>query len=220
MGPLTMAALGSAASSVIGKGIDALTGGGNVDSPTMKEMAGAQRAAIRGKIEAADKYGISRLYALGAPTMSTGFSTGGSEPTLGAQLSDMGADVSRAVAAVQSDEERALQALTLEKAGLENDFLRAQIQSVNMRTARESGPAYPVIPVTSNPLPGMGGGFLGVQHPGLGQKAENDYSDIGGNIFGGAALVNDSVRDVEAWFRRNFPSAERLEPYLPFNLFR
>ena len=75
-------------------------------------------------------------------------------------------------------------------------------------------------PVTVLPLPGSGGGKLGVQYPNLGQNAENHYSDIGGNIFGGAALANDTVRDLEAWFRGNFPDMRQYEKYLPFNLFR
>lgn len=216
MDPMVVAAglnvAGNLAGNLIGRGGG--TPGGN-----MRNMREANTAAIMGKVRAAEKAGISKLYALGAPTVSPAVHVGGS-PSLGETVSQMGADVSRAVAAGQTAAERSLTALSLEKAGLENDYLRAQIASVNMRTARESGPAFPVIPVTSNPLPGMGGARLGVQHPGLGQKAENDYSDIGGNIFGGSALVNDTVRDLEAWFRKSFPSMERLEPYLPFNIYK
>lgn len=218
MDPLLGSALIGAGSSLV----SSLLGGGNnhAGRDQRQAISFANRSAITDKVAAAKEAGISPLYALGAPVISTTSQVGDTGSSLGSTIASMGADVSRAVAASQSDVERKIQALTLDKAALENDYLREQIASVRARTAREAGPAYPVIPVTSNPLPGMNGVSLGVQYPGLGNKAENDYSDIGGNIFGGAALVNDTVRDLEAWFRSNFPSMKGYERYLPFNLYK
>lgn len=130
-----------------------LFGGSDSGPPggDFKAMKSANMAAIAGKMEAAEKYGISKLYALGAPTVSPAVSVGGeSSSGLGEALANMGQDISRSVAAGQSDMERTIQKLTLEKAGLENEYLRAQINSVNSRTTRESGPPMPV-PGALNP---------------------------------------------------------------------
>ena len=76
-----------------------------------------------------------------------------------------------------------MQPLLLEKAGLENDYLRAKIASeMRLATQAGTGPGMPV--------PGMGVN-VPVQYPGLGQEAENNYSDIGGLVYGGAAMLND-----------------------------
>lgn len=88
--------------------------------------------------------------------------------------------------------------LELERGGLENELLRTQIASQRMRLAQQATPGVP------------GGGFLGgngplsnpftgekwpTKYPSLGQDAENAYSDVGGNIFGGASLVADWARN-------------------------
>lgn len=139
------AALGQAASAVLGTALNAFgVGNGQSNPPPQSAYADAAQGTIRGKIRAAEEAGISKLYALGAPTSSLSMGVGGG-PTLGDTISSMGADVSRAVAATQSEAERKLQALTLEKAGLENDYLRSQIASINTRTAREVGPPAPVV---------------------------------------------------------------------------
>lgn len=224
MDPVIGGALISAGSNVAGRLIDSVFGGGgnnHAGRDARQAVRFANRSAILDKVAAAKEAGISPLYALGAPTgaFSTWAGGGSSSAGIGSTLSEMGADVGRAVASQQNPVERRIQELTLDKAALENDYLREQIASVRARTMREAGPAYPVMPVTSNPLPGSNAS-LGVQYPGLGQKAENDYSDIGGNIFGGSALVNDTVRDLEKWFRSTFPDMKQYERYLPFNLYR
>lgn len=94
---------------------------------------------------AAEKYGVSKLVTFGGgvPQPSGGYSVGGD--SIGATMANMGADIGRAVAAQKTDAERVLQQLTLQKAGLENDYLRAQIDSINNRTRRESAPPVPAI---------------------------------------------------------------------------
>ena len=157
MDPVTRGALISAGSTLAGGFMDKLfPGDSGPPGGDYKAMKSANMAAIAGKMEAAKKYGISALYAMGAPTASPSFSVGGDGGmSRGSTLASMGQDISRAVAAGQTADERALQALTLEKAKLENDYLRAQINSVNSRTIRESAPPMPapgaLLPEKVNP---------------------------------------------------------------------
>lgn len=138
MDPIIGGALISAGSNLVGQ----LIGGSDGPDHLSKRTYQANYNSITGKVDAAKAMGISPLYALGAPTMSPSVQTGGGK-SLGTTISEMGADVGRAVAAKQTEAERLLQALTLQKAGLENDYLRAQINSINGRTARESAPPLP-----------------------------------------------------------------------------
>lgn len=121
---------------------------------------------------------------------------------LGEALSSMGADVSRAIAAGQTSAERQLQALAMEKAGLENDFLRSQIASINSRTMRESAPPFPgALPEKSvDPTHTTGiniGSFFPPweSHPNFsdaGQYGENRYGEFLGNATGAPAAVADA----------------------------
>lgn len=145
MDPIIGGALISAGSQLIG----GLLGSGknnHAGRDQRQAISYANRSAILDKVAAAKEAGISPLYALGAPTISATSQVGeaGGGNGLGQTLAAMGQDVGRAVAAQQSDLERKVQALTLDKAALENDYLRAQINSVRVRTIRESGPPMPV----------------------------------------------------------------------------
>lgn len=136
--PLVLAAGISAASSLAGQ---LLSGKPNHTGRDQRQaIAYANRSAVLDKVAAAKEAGISPLYALGAPVISGGGVSVGGDSGLGSTISSMGADISRAVAAGQTSEERALQALTLEKAALENDYLKAQIGSLRTRTAKEALP--------------------------------------------------------------------------------
>jgi len=143
MDPVIGGALISAGSKLAG-GLLGLAGA-EKNNHRGREAREAVYNSVAQRVKAARDWGISPLYALGAPTYSGAISTGGDNGlgSLGASLSDMGADIGRAVAAGQSEEERAIQRLTLEKAALENDYLRAQIGSVRVRTMREVGPPLP-----------------------------------------------------------------------------
>lgn len=141
MDPVITSALISGASSLAGSLLGNKNNHAGRDQRQAIEFA--NRSSVLDKVAAAKEAGISPLYALGAPTISTTSQVGSSD-TLGSTLASMGQDVSRAVAAGQSATERQLTALTLEKAGLENEYLRSQIASVNSRTARESAPAIPL----------------------------------------------------------------------------
>lgn len=196
--PMAVAAAISAAGNVAGS---LLGSKGGTQHVSADDYATAQKASIRGKIEAADKYGISRLYALGAPTISpAGQVVGGNG--LGEALSGMGQDISRAVAAGATDVERRIQQLTLEKAGLENDYLREQIASVRNRTVRESAPPIPAVPgmiPSKSADPQLTKGVnIGVPIPSNpyfsdAQSYEDRYGELGGSVLGLTNMVADPV---------------------------
>lgn len=187
MDPVTLSALISGGSKLAGGLLDAFGGGSNnhAGRDRRQALAEAVHASIGGKVEEAKKYGISPLYALGAPIMSSSFQSAGGDDGLrgmGRTLSDMGQDVSRAVAATQSPVERKIQALTLDKAALENDFLREQIASLRMRTRNEVGPGLPEKVQDPQRTTGVN---VGLKHPwesdptvsDLGQYIEDRYGD-------------------------------------------
>lgn len=102
--------------------------------------------AIQWKVSDAQKAGIHPLYAMGAPTMSFAPSVVGGDTSIGKGLSQAGQDVSRALLAGQSADQRtasAVGALQLERAGLENELLRSQIARSNQQL------------VATKPLPGL-----------------------------------------------------------------
>lgn len=100
--------------------------------------------AVSWKVADARRSGISPLAALGASTSS--FSNIAGSSALGDSISDAGQDLGRAVNASQSGESRQLMLqgakLDVEKKGLENDILRADLASkVATRNAAGSPPA-------------------------------------------------------------------------------
>lgn len=145
MDPTVIAAGISSAGNLLG----GLLGGSNnhAGRDARQQLDYAIEQSVLGKVKAAKKAGISPLYALGAPVMSSSWTpASGSDPGLGGALASMGQDISRAVATRQTEPERQLQALTLEKAGLENEYLRSQIASIRANTSRQ---------VVGPPAPGM-----------------------------------------------------------------
>ena len=177
----------------------------------------ANRSAILDKVAATKEAGISPLYALGAPTISvqSAVGTSSSGGSLGSSLSAMGQDVSRALAAGQSGPERELQALALQKAALENEYLRAQITSVNARTARESAPPLPS-PVSARDinLPAFPGSRLSIRpEPGTSssQRVQDEYGDVAENLYGLWHLGTDVAKNIYDWARSS-SSLDRSGP--------
>lgn len=150
--------------------------------------------AIQWKVQDALKAGIHPLYAMGANTMSYSPTSVGDNGSFAA----MGADLGRAVAAGDTQSGRAIDGtigkLALERAGLENDLLRAQIASTRVRTmAPQVGPAMP--PVNPNtPI-----GFLPLPPEGMlaAQDAENWFGEAGGELVG--MLNLDKSLTSTAW---------------------
>lgn len=106
-----------------------------------KEFA---KNGVQWKVSDAKKAGIHPIYALGGQTHS--FSPVSVGSNWSEALGGMGQDIGRAVNATQNAPDRAAQkvaqGLLLEKAGLENELLRAQIGSINARSA--TNPPMPV----------------------------------------------------------------------------
>lgn len=101
---------------------------------------------VRWRVADARAAGVHPLFALGANThsfapVSVG---GGSDTSMGDAVASAGQNIGRAVMSGMTEDERAktaaADALTLEKAGLENELLRTQINSLKMK---QLGPAMP-----------------------------------------------------------------------------
>lgn len=199
MDPLVTSSLISAGSSLLG-GLFGGSTNNHAGRDQRQATSYAIRASILDKVAAAKEAGISPLYALGAPVFSSTSAVGSPGGTnWGQTFSDMGHDVSRAVAAQQTGPERLLQKLTLEKAGLENDYLRAQIGSINARTTAQTGPALPVV-AGRNDLP-VSDVFGGIDTPDMNysQRVQNAYGDIPENILGMGKLIEDAGRSFYKW---------------------
>lgn len=120
-----------------------------------QEDAGAANAAmqkefaqqgIRWKVADAKAAGINPLFAMGAPAVSFSPSFAGDSP-MGSAVASAGQDISRAVNATRTQPERdsALRSLELERAQLQNEFLRTQIAGSKVAVMQQAGgnPAFP-----------------------------------------------------------------------------
>lgn len=143
---------------------------------------------IQWKVADSLKAGIHPLYGLGANTIS--FSPVPVGGGLGGAISDMGQDISRAIDAGGTTEDRVLRKLQLERAGLENELLKSQIATAR---SAQIGPGSPV--GANQPLPGQG--IPDVFLPGIGKLRGNpklssgqDIENAYGDASSGLALVN------------------------------
>lgn len=127
----------SALGNAVGSLIDRNSSRGDDDNfdrnaQLQKEFA---QHGIRWKVADAQAAGIHPLYALGANTTSfSPIQISDNRQPLSSSLSDIGQDISRAYEATRTKPERInarMQALQLERAQLDNDFLRAQIAKLN-----------------------------------------------------------------------------------------
>lgn len=145
-------ALSSIAKPLIG-GALSLFGGAKSDAANKDLQMKFAKNAIQWKVEDAKKAGIHPLYALGAPTMSPSVSVG----QTGAALADMGQDISRAVAVGGNEVDRKIQALSLERAGLENELLRTQINRAQMPPPSPIGSKSIIAGQSQTPAIAVGG---------------------------------------------------------------
>lgn len=150
---------------LIGAGASLLGGLLNKNSQDKQNQAAAQHAAqqealqrefaqnsIQWKVADAEKAGIHPLYAIGAQGSSYTPSTfvGGADSSLGSAVASSGQDISRALQATRTTDERqsafdkTVQALSVQKMGLENELLSSQI-------AKMRGQIGPPMPSLSNP---------------------------------------------------------------------
>lgn len=197
--------LGQILGSLIGAGANLFMA--NKEKETQKEFA---QKGIQWKVKDAVKAGVHPLFALGANTVSYSPSNVGSD--LSSTLESMGAGIDRARSATSEAPARGIIGkLALERAGLENDLLRAQIVSETRRSLPPHvGPAMPSI---KSPL-----GDMAVSPFTPAQDAENQYGEIGGEIFGGANLMHDVDKSTAAWLDSKFGS-KNWRSWLPGNMY-
>lgn len=212
--PLVAAAGISAASSLAG-GILGQMGNDKAARENWENQKALAQQGIEWRVRDAKRAGIHPLYALGAPTFNASPTNIGGSP-LGEAIAQGGADISRAVLQTGTSNER-LDALAVENAKLNNDLLRAQIASqVKQNFASPPFPNGKMNNDTFLPIPDRSGGGLKVRHPGLAQEAENNYGEIGGEIFGGLALISDADEAFNGWMINTFGIDPRN--YTPFAL--
>lgn len=136
--------------------------------------------SLQWKAQDAEKAGISKVFAMGAPTMSfTPSSVGGNFDFLG----NAGQNIGRAMQAGQSNEQqvqgtnRQAQAIQLEGMGLDNDIKRAQLNSI-LQTQNQAG-TPPGIPAPNQEwvIPGQ----IAQSNPELQNQTKNDVTSTSGN---------------------------------------
>lgn len=141
MDPMTASALIGAGSSLLG-GLFSNDANEEAMDQAYKRQKEFAQMGVQWKVADAKKAGVHPLYALGANTMS--FSPTVVGDSLGPALADMGQNIGRAVEATGTASDRAnskiVAGLALERAGLENDLLRAQIATQRSQL----GPPMPV----------------------------------------------------------------------------
>lgn len=207
MDPIVTGALISAGSKLLG----GLIGGGSNNHAGRDQRQAtsfANYSAVADKVKAANDYGISPLYALGAPAISVSSAVG--QPAgggLGEALSGMGQDIGRSVAAQQTADQRMATRLALESASLDNQLKAAQLAKLN---APGSPPPMPLF------TPGGGvSGDVGVPRRDTmvdasgnvttvdkgvdpAQNVQNEYGDVAENIEGMMHYFTDKfVRPME-----------------------
>lgn len=165
-----------------------------------KEFA---QKGIQWKVADATAAGLHPLAALGANTISYQPQAVG-VPDLGAMGANLGQDIERSRMATSGPGMRAintgLEALTLERAGLENDLLRSQIRRMN---APGIGPPMPDLAPTTNQT--MGHPDWVTKQPNLGQVSEDAYGEVGSGIIGSLAFLRDLMNNVQKRYYKPRP---------------
>lgn len=142
-----------------------------------KEFA---KNSVQWKVEDSKKAGIHPLYGLGAQTISPQPSYVG-DTSLPNAMSQASQDIGRAITATSTGAQKAAgavaQRLELERAGLQNDLLRAQIAEINTRAT--ASPNFPSA-VDNNIIPGQGNsGIKDVPLERITQAHNHPYSEPG-----------------------------------------
>lgn len=172
---------------------------GNKAEKAAEKQAQLQREfaqnGIRWKVADAAAAGIHPLYALGANTVSY------SPVSVGTDFASVGQNLGRAIDAGRTGVEKGnafektVQALTIQKMGLENDLLAS-----NLRTINQPGhpPTRPGGGTTASPATmSSGGGGININvNPANtpAEAAEAQYGEIGGEIVGGSNFLDDVLR--------------------------
>lgn len=193
-------ALGSAVGPLISKGLGSLFGMKS-DADAQKDLSEKfAKRSIQWRVKDAERAGVHPLYALGANV-----SMGPSLPIGGGAFDEMGQGIGRAADALLSNEGRnasAVERLALERAGLENELLRAQISN-----AKQAGnpPGMNAIPAEFNMADANK--WMVNRHATPAQMWENQYGEPGEWIGGGFNMLSDTVRNTNRWEKEHFTPA-------------
>lgn len=218
MDPLTIGALISGGSSLLG----GILGGNRADAQAEQnrqmQLAFAQNA-IQWKVEDAKKAGVHPLFALGASTGSFTPVANNSGEVLGDAIGKMGQNIGRAVEASGDRESKALlmtkAKLEVENQGLQNDILRQKIASdIRVQSqAAGSPPLAPPVGFNFDPTDPKKGWPLKVEEDTRqalstfgrpwqimntpdAQAVENRYGDLVEELGGVANLIGDTGLNV------------------------
>lgn len=169
--PAILGAVGSIAGGLLTNSANKKAAKENVQN--QKEFA---QNSLQWKAADAEKAGISKVFAMGAPTTSFAPSNVGSNFDF---LGDAGQNIGRAISATQSPGNqaaaipRAAQAVQLEGMQLDNEFKKAQIASLNKNLTQAGQP--PGVPTIDAPyaIPGQP---LTVKSPEVNQSTKIDVS--------------------------------------------
>jgi len=192
----------SAIGGMLGAGLNFLQ-----SNKAAKQQEDFAKNAISYRVADAKNAGIHPIYALGANVaMPSPVAVG----DLAGPLANMGASIDDVVnkrRTAQADSAASkLEALTLERASLENDHLRAQIRKMN-------SPGLPPALVTSGDLALPLGNRQSLPFtPGpssTAQRVQDEYGDIAENVYGTSRAVTDisdnllsrtGVKDLLNWY--------------------
>lgn len=114
---------------------------------------------IRWRVEDAKRSGLHPLFALGA-NVPTASPVAVGDTSSGESFSRMGQSISRAIGATRTGQERLMATLSLDRAKLENELLRTQINSYN-----HGQPSNPPMPGSTNFMPSQGDSGLVIDYP-------------------------------------------------------
>lgn len=208
--------------SLIGAGtslLGGLLGKSSADKANKQQMDLAQNS-IKYRVEDANRAGVHPLYAMGAPTMNFQAAVN----PLPDAIANMGQDLSRAVSAGQDGKGRVdtytaqLRALQLQRGGLENELLKAQIRNANtpgLAPAAAGAGDGPIIPGqgdSRSPLSAFGVKVPPRRSESQAQDWEQEYGELGGDLIGAARLVRDADPGVTNWLWSQWEKVKRGEP--------
>lgn len=152
---------------------------------------------VQWRVNDAMKAGLHPLAALG---MNPASSSTGAGQVFGPQdYSGLGMEMGRAIDSVADPKDKVAAAATqlmFEKTALENEYTKTQVASQRMQNMQMAAPGVPG--GNSNPetmsMPGYPDVKWRVNNPNSAQTAENHYGEIGGEVLGVLAGINDADR--------------------------
>ena len=165
-------------------------------------------------VKGAKKAGLSPLAVLGTqPIGSPTVSVGGSDNSF--NPAEIGQGVSRALNAGRSAVERKMDDLLLEKAQLENDFLKTQIAG-SVRAITNTGGT---VPISSSPSTGTGGNVVVVPDTQV-SKDKNDSGRTAGTHAAMSVYDLGNGQTIELPYSEEGPSESLESIPWPFNILK